>query len=173
MKNLLLDHARPLILELSARKNMAAYIDVSDLPPLMPTTLSDFNRKCQAMDPDDMLEEEKTTELNRRLIHYTISGQDIEAAETLQLTPLANALTQEQATDMRMHYDFDSLIGFSEDLPFKESMYIYVVPSFHQTLTTNVHVSARFDEIGLDGRARKVRWTCVIQSQVLTRNKGI
>lgn len=58
------------------------------------------------------------------------------------------------AENLSIMGDFDSLIGFTNNLPFKTNISVLPVPLFNRTLTKNVHVKVKY----LD---RIVSYSCI------------
>ena len=107
-------------------------------------------------------------ELNRKA-HDLITAADDDSVDAFVRLMLAGRVTHElsprrvilnalqgipthSAADIRTLGDFDSLIGFTQNLPFRTHISVLPIPLFNRTLTKNVHVKVQYIDrhVGLE-----------------------
>jgi hypothetical protein len=72
--------------------------------------------------------------------HYVVTGHDLERDEWVSIDVLQNSVPDDHAEDLRLFGDYDSLLGFSNDVPYIIDAMISPIPNTKHSLTTSVHL---------------------------------
>ena len=130
---------------------------IDELPPFEDVSLAQFNanatrilgeREYNRRLADRALTEEQKMEIAVEhqydlcaYMKYVITGQDEVNDTTARIQVLRDALPGSWIDDnVEITRDFDSLIGWSEDLPYEIPLDVFPVPNFRNTLTKSIHL---------------------------------
>lgn len=132
-------------------------MQLSKLPKIHTFSLTEFvdrgtylaNRFERDVDgqPDPLSKDKAQTEL----VHFMLTGQDRRRNRTARISALADAVTEEQAQRFRVRYDFDSMLGVTDDLPYTTAISVYPVADPRKRINSSLHVKYTIQDNGGSG----------------------
>ena len=118
---------------------------------ILPTenyTLSDFIQEFTLLnEPDDNGDTLATT---IRSTDFALTGRHPDRKTQAVINPLTNRMPNRASPTVRR--DYDSLIGFTDDIPIISPLNVYPVSRVEDTLTSNIHIKVPFPVY--DGQVR-------------------
>lgn len=78
-----------------------------------------------------------------RFLQFVLAGKVVDptpGSRRVRLNPLLDA-EQAASPSLRATRDFDSLIGITDNLPFRRSIAVYPIPNFRDSLQKSNHLS--------------------------------
>lgn len=134
---------------------------IEDLEPFRTYSLRQFNAKAQELLREDHFEgllsgvplhdaayRRNVQDKNEAIadsIKFVILGHECVEGHTARLDLLKNFISEPWAeANVVVRRDYDSLIGYGDNLPYRRALEVYPIPSFRDTLTSNVHIKKKF-----------------------------
>jgi hypothetical protein len=127
----------------------AATMNVTELPPFSNYTLTEFVERgselVSRVGGDDDVEaiagnDADTEEAHADLVHFMLSGRDRQRNTTAKISVLSDAVSEEQAAEFRVAYDFDSMLGTTLDLPYATAISVYPVAEPKRHINKTLHI---------------------------------
>jgi hypothetical protein len=115
-------------------------IRLDQIPPREATTLKEYNEFCDSCNDEFELDEDVAEEKLVNLQHFVISGRKRGENKSIEVTPLSDAPSVEQARSFRVVGDIDSAFGIMESLPLCVPCSYYPIPRWRDNLNRNIHI---------------------------------
>jgi hypothetical protein len=115
-------------------------VDIVDLGELEDWTLEEYVARLKAhwhYSGDE--NETEAAEALERFVHVGLTGR-APGGKTTRISLTDAYVTPEQASRFTIRRDYDSLIGWSTDLPLQCPVDIYLIPRFRDTLKKDIHI---------------------------------
>jgi hypothetical protein len=116
-------------------------IDVADLGEFEDTTLKEYVAKLQAF-WDESGDENTANGASalEQFVRLGITGRMRRTNKVARIIMTDCYVTPEQVSEFTIRRDYDSLIGWSHDLPLQCPVDIYMIPRFRDTLKKDIHI---------------------------------